>query len=65
MEHRNVHHFAQALLNNEAIRRFDIFQINAAERRTQIAHSIDEGVNVGGVNFQIDGINISKAFEQD
>ena len=38
MEDRNVHHLAQPLLDDEAVRRLDVFQIDAAEAGAQIAH---------------------------
>ena len=64
MEHRNVHQFAQALLDDEAFRRLDVFQIDAAEAGAQIAHAVDELVGVLGVDFEIDGVDVGKALEQ-
>ncbi len=64
MENRNVHQFAQALLDDEAVGRLDIFQIDAAERRSEIAHRIDEGIDIGRIDLKIDGIDIGEALEQ-
>ena len=36
VEHRNVHQFAQALLDDETLRRLDVLQIDAAERGAEI-----------------------------
>ena len=38
MEDRNVHQLAQALLDDEALGRLDVLQIDAAERRPEIAN---------------------------
>ena len=40
MEHRNVHHLAQAFLDDETVRRLDVFQIDAAEAGAEIAHRV-------------------------
>ena len=49
----------------EALGRLDVFEVDAAEARPQIAHAIDEGLDVAGVDFQIDGIHVGEALEQD
>ena len=64
MKDGNVHHLAQLLLDDETVGRLDVFQIDAAEAGAQIAHGIDEGVHVGGIDFQIDGIDIGETLEQ-
>ena len=64
VEDGNVHQFAQALLDDEALGRLDVLQIDAAERRPEIAHAVDEGFGVLGVDFQIDGIDVGEALEQ-
>ena len=65
MKNRNIHQFAQLAFNDEAIGRLNIFQINAAKARPQMLDRIDEGVRVFRVQFEVDGIDIGKAFEQD
>ena len=65
MEHRDVHQFLQALLDDEAFRRLDVLQVDAAEGRAEIAHRIDELVGVLGVDLEIDGIDVGEALEQD
>ena len=64
MEHRNVHQLAQPLLDDEAVGRLDVFEIDAAEARAEIAHRVDERVDILGVDFQVDGIDIGEALEQ-
>ena len=64
MEDRDVHQFAQALLDDEALRRLDVFQVDAAEARAEIAHAIDELVGILGVDLQIDRIDVGEALEQ-
>ena len=65
MHHRDVHLFAQGLLDNEAFGRGDIFQIDAAEAGFHQRHGIDEGFRVFGVEFEIDRIHIGETLEQD
>ncbi len=64
VEDRDVHQFAQPLLDDEAVGRLDVFQVDAAEGGTEIAHAVDEFVDVGGVDLQIDGIDVGEALEQ-
>ncbi len=65
MEDRNIHHFAQALFNDEAFRCLDVFKVDAAKRCAKEAHAIDKLVNVFGRYFKIEPVNIGKAFEQN
>ena len=62
---RNVHQFAQALFDDETFRRANIFEIDAAEARPQIAHGIDEFVRVFCFDLKINGVDIGKAFEEN
>ena len=61
---RDIHRLAQPLLDDETVRRLDVLQIDAAEGWAELAHAIDEFVDVLGSNFQIDGIDIGKALEE-
>ncbi len=65
VEHRNVHQLAQARLDDEAVRRLDVLEVDAAERRPQVAHAIDECVDVLGLDLEIDRIDVGEALEQD
>ena len=64
VEHRDVHEFAQLLLNDKAFRTFDVFQVDAPERRAQIFHRIDEVIAILGIHLDVDGIYIRKTLEQ-
>ncbi len=65
MEYRNIHQFAQALLDDEAFRGLDVFKVDPAERRAKEAHAIDELVNILGRHFKVQPVNIGKTLEQD
>ena len=64
MKHRNVHPFAQSLLDDEARRGGDIFEVDAAKSWLEQLDCVDEAINVFGLHFDVDAIDISKAFEQ-
>ena len=64
MEDRNVEQFAQLLLDDEAFRRLDVFEIDAAPALAEKFYAIDELVRIFGRNFEIDGIDIGEALEQ-
>ena len=64
MENRDVHLFAQRLLDHKAVRCRDIFQIDAAKGRFQKLNRIDEAFRVLGLNFNVDRIDVGKALEQ-
>ncbi len=64
VEDGNVHQLAQALFDHEAVGRLDVFQIDAAERRAEIAHRVDELFHIGRIDFEIDGIDVGEALEQ-
>ena len=60
----DVHHLAQALLDDEALRRLDVLEIDAAERRPQEFHRGDEFLGVLGIDLEIDRIDVGEALEQ-
>ena len=64
MEDRNVHQLAQPLLDDEAFRRLDVLEVDAAEGRTEEAHAVDEFVGILGRDFEVDRIDIGEALEQ-
>ena len=65
MKNRNIHEFAQALLDDKALRRFNVFKVNAPEGRPQISHSIDKFIGIRRVDFEINAVDISKTFKED
>ena len=64
VEDRDVHQLAQALLDDEAVGRLDVFEIDAAEGGAEIAHAVDELVDVAGVDFEVDGVDVGEALEE-
>ena len=64
MEDRDVEQFAQPLLDDEAFRRLDVLEIDAAPALAEQLHAIDEFVGILGRDFEIDGIDIGEALEQ-
>ena len=65
MEDRNIHPFLQAALDLEALRRLDVFQIDAAECRLQQGDGFDEGVRIGRVHFDIEHVDVGEFLEED
>ena len=65
MEDRDVHDLAQALLDDEALGRLDILEIDAAEGGAEKAHAIDEFVRILGIDFEVDGIDVGETLEED
>ena len=64
VEHRDVEQLAQPLLDDEALRRLDVLEIDAAEGRVQETHAIDELVDIAGVDLEIDRVDVGEALEQ-
>ena len=54
VKHRNIEELAQPLFDDEAFRRLDVLEIDAAKGRVQKAHAIDELVDIAGIDFEID-----------
>jgi len=64
MEHRDAHLLFQRLFNFEALRRFDILEVDAAESRFQQFDYVDKFVGIVGVDFDVEHIDVGEAFEQ-
>ena len=64
MENRDVEQFAQALLDDETLRRLDVLEVDAAPAGAEIADAIDELVGVLGGDLEIDGVDVGEALEQ-
>ena len=65
VEHRNVHTFAQLLLNVEAFRRFNVFEVDAAKGRLQRRHHVDKFVRISLIHFDIENVNTGELLEQN
>src|SRR5215212_2233406 len=64
VKHRDIEQLAQPLLDDEALRRLDVFQIDAAPALAEIPDAVDELVRIFGVHAEIDGIDVGEALEQ-
>src|SRR5262249_17813999 len=64
MEDRNIEQFAQLLLDDEAFRRPDVLEIDAAPALAQELHAIDDLFRIFGIHFEIDRIDVGEALEQ-
>ena len=64
VEDRDVHQLAQPLLDDEALRRLDVLEIDAAEGGAEEFDAVDELVGVLGVDLEVDGIDVGEALEQ-
>ncbi len=65
VEDRDVHHLAQPILDDEAIGRLDVLEVDAAEAGAEIADAVDERLDVGRVDLDVDRIDVGEALEQD
>jgi len=64
VEHGDVEEFAQALLDHEAFRRLDVFEVDPAKGLAEEPHAVDELVYVLGVDFEVDAVDVGEALEQ-
>ena len=65
MKHRNLHPLFQCLLDDEALRRLDIFQVDAAEGGLQTGDGLDELLWVTLFHLNIKDIDIGKLLEEN
>ena len=64
VEDRDVHPLAQRLLDDEAVGRGDVLEVDAAEARLQQRDRVDERLRVLGVELDVDRIDVGEALEQ-
>jgi hypothetical protein len=65
MEDRDVEQVLQLGFNPEAVGAGDVFKIDAAEGRADVADDLDEGVGVGGGHLDVERIQIREPLEQN
>ncbi len=65
VEYGNVEHLAQALLDDETLRRLDVLEVDAAEGEPHRLHRIDEFVRILGTHFDVEGIDVGEALEEN
>ncbi len=61
---RDFHALAQLLLDLEAFRRLDVFEVDGAERRLQRRDRVHEAVRVGGGHFDVEHVDACEFAEQ-
>ncbi len=64
VEDGDVHQLAQPVLDDEALRRLDVLEVDAAEAAAQEAHAVDELVHVLGRDFEVDAVHVGEPLEQ-
>ncbi len=64
VEHRDVHPLAQLALDDEALRRLDVFQVDAAEGRLQAGDDVDQLVRIVLVDLDVKHVDAGKLLEQ-
>src|SRR3972149_1184203 len=65
MKDRNIHAITQFAFYLETLRRFDIFQIDAAEGRFQTGNDLNQFVRISLIDFEIEYVNNGKLFTQN
>ena len=64
VEDRNVHPRLELLLDVEALRRLDIFEVDTAERRLEGGNHVDQLVRVVLGQFDVEDVNTGEFLEQ-
>ena len=65
VEDGNIKQLAQLLLDDEAFRRLDVLEIDAAPALAEQLHAIDDLVGILGGDFEIDRVDVGETLEQD
>ncbi len=64
VQHRNVHALLQLFLDDEAFRRLDVLEVDAAEGRFHARDGFDELHRVGFIQLDIEDVDVGKTLEQ-
>ena len=65
VEDGDTHALAATFLDDETLRRLDVLQIDRAEGRLQAGDDVDHLLRVGGVEFDIEHIDVGELLEQN
>ena len=65
MEDGDVHLFLQTLFDDETLRRFDVFEVDAAKGWAHQLAGVNESLGILCIKLDIDRVHIGKAFEQN
>ncbi len=64
MEYGDLHPLAQFAFDVEAFRRFDIFEVDAAESRLKGSDGVDQFVWITFVDFDVEDVDVGEFLEQ-
>jgi hypothetical protein len=64
VENRDLHALPQPRLDDEALGRLDVLQVDAAEGRLQARDDLNQLVGIGFVDFDIEHVDAGELFEQ-
>jgi uncharacterized membrane-anchored protein len=64
VEDRDLHALAQLLLDVEALRRLDVFEVDAAEGGLHACDRVDQRIGVGLVELDIEDIDAGELLEE-
>jgi hypothetical protein len=64
VKHRNFHALTQLALDDEALRRLDILEIDRAERRLQRGDDFHELVGIALLDFDVEHVDAGKFLEK-
>ena len=65
VEHRNVHAFAADLFDDEAIRRFDVFEVDRTKGRFERTDNLGQFVRVGFVQFDVETVDVRELLKEN
>ena len=65
VENRDVHPLAADFLDDEAVRRLDVFKVDRAEGGAERADDFGKAFRIGFVQFDVETIDIGEFLEQD
>src|SRR5262249_32449234 len=64
VEHRDVEQLLELLLDDEAVGRLDVLQIDAAEGGAEVAHAVDDRLGIGRIDQDVDAVDVGEALEE-
>ncbi len=65
VEDRDLEQLGEPVVDVEPLRRADVLQVDPAEGRLQELHRLDEPVGIGGVEFEVEHVDVGEALEEN
>jgi hypothetical protein len=65
VEHGDVHPLAAEFLDDEAVGRLDVLEVDRAEGRLQRADDVGQLLGVGFVHLDVEAVDVGELLEQD